>query len=234
MMILNSHRSFFFGNLSESQTCDCFNSARSYCNHCVWLFYLQQSQNTMTAFWISLLYVFIAEMGDKTQLVALAFATRYKSWVVITGVFLATLFVHLFSVFIGEVLGFALPTFWIKLFAGLAFIFFGLWTLRGDSLDDEDKIKTSKFGPLMTVAMTFFLAELGDKTMLMTVTIASEQQSFTAVWLGSTIGMVIADGLAIFAGKMIGKKLPENLISYGAAAIFIFSGIYALYEAFFN
>ena len=185
----------------------------------------------MTAFWISLLFVLVAEMGDKTQLVALAFATRFKAWVVLSAVFVATLVVHLFSVAIGELAGFALPVFWIKIFAGLAFIGFGIWTLRGDELDEEETTG-GRFGPFLTVAVTFFLAELGDKTMLMTVTIASQEKSFVAVWLGSTIGMVIADGLAIIVGKLMGKNLPEKLIKYGAAAIFILSGSYTIYEAF--
>jgi putative Ca2+/H+ antiporter (TMEM165/GDT1 family) len=200
----------------------------------VWLFfiYLQQDRkNLMTAFWISLIYVLVAEMGDKTQLVALAFATRYKATTVMAGVFIATLVVHLFSVFLGEAAGMALPIFWIKLLAGLAFIGFGLWTLRGDEIDDEGS-KSSRFGPLMTVATTFFLAELGDKTMLMTVTVASQYQSFVAVWLGSSIGMVVADGIAIVVGKVMGRNLPEKLIKYGAAIVFILSGIYTLYEAF--
>lgn len=186
----------------------------------------------MTAFWIALIYVMVAEMGDKTQLVALAFATRYKATVVLAGVFIATFVIHLFSVVLGEAAGLALPTFWIQILAGLAFIGFGLWTLRGDEFDDEDKLKTGRFGPLMTVAITFFLAELGDKTMLATITIASQQQSFVAVWLGSTVGMVIADGIAIIVGKVMGKKLPEKLIKYGSAAVFILSGIYSLYQAF--
>jgi putative Ca2+/H+ antiporter (TMEM165/GDT1 family) len=185
----------------------------------------------MTAFWIATIYVLVAEMGDKTQLVALAFATRFKVTVVLAGVFAATLFIHLFSVVIGEAAGMALPVFWIKLFAGIAFIGFGIWTLRGDKFDD-DEVKSGKFGPFMTVAITFFLAELGDKTMLATITIASEQQSFVAVWLGSTVGMVIADGIAIIVGRVMGKKLPEKLIKYGAAAVFIISGIYTLYEAY--
>ena len=95
----------------------------------------------MTAFWISLIYVLVAEMGDKTQLVALAFATRFKASTVLVGVFLATLLIHLFSVFIGEAAGMALPVFWIKLLAGLAFIGFGLWTLRGDEIDDIVEIR---------------------------------------------------------------------------------------------
>lgn len=184
----------------------------------------------MTAFWISLFFVFIAEMGDKTQLVALAFATRYSVKTVLTGVFGATLVIHLLSVFLGEAASWALPTFWIQLLAGLSFIVFGLWTLRGDKLDEGGKKTESRFGPLMTVAATFFLAELGDKTMLATITIASQYQSFVGVWLGSTLGMVVADGLAIIVGRVMGKRLPERVIKYGTAATFILSGVFTLYE----
>lgn len=188
----------------------------------------------MTAFWIALIYVFVAEMGDKTQLVALAFATKFKTLTVLTGVFIATFAVHLISVALGEAVSLALPIFWIKIVAGFSFIFFGLWTLRGDKLDDEEINRKSKLGPLLTVTTTFFLAELGDKTMLATITIASKQKSFIAVWLGSTIGMVLADGLAIIVGKVMGKKLPENLIKYVGAAIFLISGVWTLWEAFQN
>lgn len=185
----------------------------------------------MTAFWIAFFLVLVAEMGDKTQLVALAFATRYPTKTVLAGVFGATLLVHLLSVFIGEAASLALPIIWIKLLAGLSFIFFGLWTLRGDRLEDDEKLAETRFGPLLTVGITFFLAELGDKTMLATITIASQQQSFIGVWIGSTLGMVIADGLAIIVGKVLGKKLPEKLIKFGAALIFILSGVFTLAEA---
>ena len=185
----------------------------------------------MTAFWISLIYVFVAEMGDKTQLVALAFATKYKTITVLAGVFAATFVIHLFSVLLGEAVGFALPVFWIKVVAGISFIIFGLWTLRGDKFDDEEISKKNRFGPFLTVTTTFFIAELGDKTMLATITIASQQQSFVAVWIGSTIGMVLADGLAIIVGKIMGKNLPEKLIKYVGAAIFLISGLWTLWEA---
>lgn len=186
----------------------------------------------MLAFWISLVYVFVAEMGDKTQLVALAFAARYKALTVLAGVFLATFLVHLFSVLLGEAAGYALPVFWIKIIAGLSFIIFGLWTLRGDTLEDETEIVNKKrFGPLVTVATTFFLAELGDKTMLATITIASQQQSFVAVWIGSTVGMVLADAIAIFIGKIMGRNLPEKLIKYVGAGVFLISGLWTLWDA---
>src|SRR5215211_5047329 len=104
----------------------------------------------MAAFWISLIFVLVAEMGDKTQLVALAFATRFKAWIVLAGVFVATLVVHLLSVAIGELAGFALPVFWIRLLAGLAFIGFGIWTLRGDEIDEEETTERVTFGPFLT------------------------------------------------------------------------------------
>ncbi len=183
----------------------------------------------MSAFWIALSLVFAAELGDKTQLVALAFATRYNAWTVLLGVTIATLLVHLVSVGLGEAAGWLLPVWIINAASGLAFIGFGLWTLKGDSLDEEEQSKfAEKFGPLMTVAITFFIAELGDKTMLATVTIASQQKSALAVWLGSTIGMVLSDGLAIWVGTALGKQLPEKSIKYGAAAIFIISGVVTL------
>ena len=185
-------------------------------------------------FILSLFFVFAAEMGDKTQLVALAFATRYAAQTVLLGVFGATLLVHLFSVGLGEIVGLAIPVFWVQVLAGGAFIAFGLWTLRGDELGEDQRFAERRFGPLMTVGTTFFLAELGDKTMLMTVTLASQHHSFVSVWLGSTIGMVLADGLAIIVGRVVGARLPEKLIKYGAAGIFLITGTVTLIEAVSN
>ena len=179
----------------------------------------------MQSFWIATFFVLIAEMGDKTQLVALAFATRYAASTVMAGVFVATLLVHLVSVALGEAATRAVPVFWVQIVSGLAFVAFGIWTLRGDELDGEDEVKEHRWGPFMTVALTFFIAELGDKTMLTTVTIASQQHQFVPVWLGSTVGMVVADGLAIIVGKVMGARLPDRLIRYGAAVIFILTGI---------
>lgn len=183
---------------------------------------------------VSLFYVFAAEMGDKTQLVALAFATRYSAGTVLLGVFGATLAVHLFSVALGEVMGLTIPAFWIEIFAGVAFLGFGLWTLRGDELEEEKDLNRGSYGPLMTVAVAFFLAELGDKTMLMTVTIASKASAFVAVWIGSTLGMVAADGLAIAAGRLLGSRLPEKAIKIGAAAVFLVTGVVTIAGALYG
>jgi putative Ca2+/H+ antiporter (TMEM165/GDT1 family) len=183
------------------------------------------------AFLIATFFVFIAEIGDKTQLVALAFATRFRAATVLAGVFIATLLVHLFSVGIGEAAAFTLPAFWVRLTAGVAFLAFGAWTLRGDEIKEEERKAESRFGPMMTVAISFFIAELGDKTMLMTITLASQQKAFVPVWMGSTVGMVAADGLAIAVGKVLGRQLPERVIRYGAAAIFFASGVWLIWQA---
>jgi putative Ca2+/H+ antiporter (TMEM165/GDT1 family) len=179
----------------------------------------------MVAFWQSLAFITLAEMGDKTQLVSLAFATRFSARIVLAGIFVATLLVHLVSVAIGELLGLMIPTFWVTLAAGLAFVGFGFWTLRGDTLDEDATAKRHRFGPFVTVAIAFFLAELGDKTMLATITLASQLQEWAPVWLGSTLGMVIADGLAILVGIVAGKRLPARAIRFGSAAVFIVSGL---------
>jgi len=185
----------------------------------------------MRAFGIAAFFVFLAEMGDKTQLVALLFATRYKAMTVLAGVFGATFLVHLVSVGLGEAAGTVIPAVWIKLLSGIAFIGFGIWSFYGDKVDEETEMPEHRLGPLMTVAATFFIAELGDKTMLTTITIAGEQRQFAAVWLGSTVGMVAADGIAIAVAKSMQKRLPEKALRYTAAVIFIVSGVVTILSA---
>lgn len=185
----------------------------------------------MVAFWQAVILVFLAEMGDKTQLVSLALATRYGPLTVLGGVALATLAVHLLSVAVGQALGLALPAFWLQLGAGLAFLGFGAWTLRGDRLDDDPAQRGLGLSPLVAVTAAFFLAELGDKTMLATVTIASQHQAFVPVWIGSTLGMVVADGLAIALGVVLGRRLPATAVRLVAAAIFLGFGLWTLARA---
>ena len=179
----------------------------------------------MEGFWLSLFLIFVAEMGDKTQLVALTLASRFNTRVVLAGVLVATLLVHAFSVLLGDLTGKLLPPGWLQILCGLAFVGFGLWTLRGDTAADGNGRLNRLKSPFMIVAVTFFLAELGDKTMLGTVTLAA-QYSPLQVWLGSSLGMVISDGLAIWVGRALGRHLPERAIRIGAAAIFFAVGLY--------
>jgi putative Ca2+/H+ antiporter (TMEM165/GDT1 family) len=183
----------------------------------------------MNAFWLSLAMIFLAELGDKTQLVALTLATRYNAKIVLWGIFWATFLVHVVSAGLGWFMGGLLPTDWIRFIAGLAFIGFGFWTLRGDCVDEEDCKNRRIVSPFWLVFVTFFLAELGDKTMLSTVTLAATH-SFIPVWLGSTIGMVFSDGLAILAGKILGAKLPEKTVKIGASVIFFGFGIFSMIQ----
>ena len=114
------------------------------------------------------------------------------------------------------------------------FVFFALWTLRGDTLTDDEASRAQKAtAPAFFVVMSaFVLAELGDKTMLATITLAADND-WVGVWIGSTLGMVAADGLAIIVGAVAGKHLPERLIQISAAALFLLFGAYMLLENFF-
>jgi len=181
---------------------------------------------------LSFAVIFVAELGDKSQLMALTFATRYRAMPVLIGITIATSVVHAVSVGVGFGLGSALPTGWIALIAGLAFLGFGAWTLRGDSLTDEEKRKAERTtrSAVIAVSVAFFLAELGDKTMLATITLAT-QHGWFGTWLGSTLGMVAADAIAILVGQQLGKRLPEKTVRYGAAALFALFGIWLLVEA---
>ncbi|WDZ83066.1 TMEM165/GDT1 family protein [Micromonospora cathayae] len=186
----------------------------------------------LVALAVSFGVIFVAELGDKSQLMALTFATRFRTVPVLIGITIATAVVHLASVAIGVGLGAALPTGWISLVAGLAFLGFGAWTLRGDTLTEEEKRKAEKSSKsaVLAVGVAFFLAELGDKTMLATITLAT-QYGWFGTWIGSTIGMVAADALAILVGRMLGRKLPEKTIKYGAAVLFAICGLWLILEA---
>lgn len=170
--------------------------------------------------------VFVAELGDKSQLMALTFATRFRVWPVLAGITAATALVHLASVALGAGLGAALPTGWVNVAAAVAFVGFGLWTLHGDTLTEEEQAKAARAVKSVVIAVgtAFFLAELGDKTMLATITLATDYGWF-GTWVGSTLGMVAADALAIVLGRALGKRLPERAIAYGAAALFFVFGI---------
>jgi Ca2+/H+ antiporter, TMEM165/GDT1 family len=180
----------------------------------------------VSAFLVSTLVIFVAELGDKSQLMAMTFAARFRALPVLIGITVATTIVHLASVLLGAAIGAAIPTGPISILAGLAFLGFALWTLRGDELTQAERRKagTTSKAAILAVGTAFFLAELGDKTMLATVALAAGNGSaaaLTGVWAGSTIGMVAADALAIAVGQILGRRLPERVIKYGAAAAFV-------------
>lgn len=182
-----------------------------------------------TAFLISFGVVFVAELGDKSQLMALTFATRYRPVLVLAGITVATAAINAVSVAVGYGLGLALPTRWISVAAGLVFVGFAIWTLL-DTDEDGDVPARAGHSVILTVGSAFLLAELGDKTMLATVTLAS-QNGWAGTWIGATAGMVAAVAIAIAVGRHLGRRLPERAIRLTAAALFAVFGIWLLVDA---
>lgn len=174
--------------------------------------------------------VVLAEMGDKTQLLAMAMATRFPARAVLLGVFLATILNHALAVALGTYLGTSINLNIVQMAAAVSFILFGLWTIRGDSLNGEDKRK-SILGPVMTVAVAFFFVEMGDKTQLATIALAAKYNAPLATLLGTTTGMLIADAIGIYIGVVAGKRIPERLIKWISALIFIAFGYAGLYTS---
>jgi putative Ca2+/H+ antiporter (TMEM165/GDT1 family) len=186
----------------------------------------------MPAFFVSFVLIFFAELGDKSQLVALWFATRYRWWLVLAGVSVATLVVHLGSTALGESLGSLLPESLLLIVVALSFFVFAAWGLRGDRIDEPtQRVTESGIRALGVITTAFFLSELGDKTQLATITIAGDQDSFVGVWLGSTLGMVAADALAIAGGTMVGRRLSQRTTAVVAALLFGVFGALALVRA---
>jgi len=185
----------------------------------------------LDAFLLSFVVIFVAELGDKSQLMALAFATRYRAIDVLVGISLATLVVHLGSVVLGATIAAALPTEAIAVIGGIAFFVFAAWTLRGDTLGEDEAARAARptRSVILAIGTAFFLAELGDKTMLATITLATREEAI-GTWLGSTAGMIAADAIAIAIGRWLGTRLPERTVRYVAAALFVLFGVALIAE----
>ena len=181
------------------------------------------------AFFVAFGVIFVAELGDKSQLMAMAFAARYRPFPVLAGIALGAAAMFALSVAVGAVLGVALPTRAINIVAGLAFLGFAAWTLRGDDDEDEEAPELSNRSVVGATAGAFLVAELGDKTMLAAITLASTN-GLVGTWSGATLGMVAADALAIVVGAVLGKRLPARAIQIGAAVLFVVFGLALIVE----
>jgi putative Ca2+/H+ antiporter (TMEM165/GDT1 family) len=216
-------------------------------------------------FLVAFILIMIGELADKSQLLALLLATRYKWWQVLIGIFIATFVVHFFTTLVGMFVGRSIPPGVIPWMTGILFIGFGIWTLLGDKVDDEEADKGARFGPIIATTIAFFLAELGDKTQIMTLAISvdpggalleylkgagptvqswlamagspenvSTMGRFWAVTMGSTVGMVVADAIAIGIGRLLGRNLPELLMRRVSGVIFIVFGVLSIGSVLFG
>ncbi len=183
----------------------------------------------MIAFWMTLGLATLAELGDRTQLLTLAFATRYSMRTVALGVVVGGVTVQVLPVVVGHSLGVVLPMPLVQTVAGLIFLAFAVLMFRARNGKDKRAEAPSRLPPVAMVAGTFFLAELGDKTQLTTLALASQwPQEAVYVWLGSVLGLLAANVLAIGTGRFLGDRLAPGLIRTGAAVIFAGIGLVAL------
>jgi Ca2+/H+ antiporter, TMEM165/GDT1 family len=181
----------------------------------------------MESLFAALGLVFLAELGDKTQLVAVGFGARYRLAPVLTGVVIGYSVSTLLSVLIGGVLGATLPTRAIGIGGGILFLGFALWNLRED--DDEpdeapEGLATGDRSIVLSVAVAMFVAELGDKTMLATATLAA-QGNPVLVWIGATIGICLSGAVGVLLGRSVGARLPERAIRIGSSLLFAVFGV---------
>ena len=176
--------------------------------------------------------IFVAEFGDKSQLLILAFATRYPWRPIVLGLVLAAAVVQGISVVIGAAMGAILPAELVAIVSGLAFVVVAAWTLLGGDDDAEADAARSPMpragiGLVAMVAGTFVLAELGDKTMLATFALAASQGA-VATWIGSVIGEVAANLVAVVVGRQLGTRLSPRAVRIGSAALFAIAGVLIL------
>jgi Ca2+/H+ antiporter, TMEM165/GDT1 family len=171
----------------------------------------------------------LAELGDKSQLLALSFAARYRWWQVLVGVAVAATSLLGVAAALGGALGAALPERTIAIVGGLLFLGFAVWTLAVDEPDHEPEEGRSHRSVLATVVAAFILAELGDKTMIGTAALSSTRGS-VAVWLGASLGMTVASGAAILVGRVLHRQLPAHRLHQLSGLAFAAFGVLLLVE----
>lgn len=181
----------------------------------------------MDAFFSSVGLVALSEMGDKTQLLAFALAARYRRpWTVMLGILIATVLNHALAAWLGVVAASWLSPQVMAWVLTVSFLGFAVWMLKPDELDDDEV--SARWGPLLTTIVVFFVAEMGDKTQLATVALGAKYAQAWLVIAGTTLGMLIADGLAVVLGETLKDKVPFALLRYASAALFGLMGLASL------
>ncbi|MFI4889860.1 MAG: TMEM165/GDT1 family protein [Steroidobacterales bacterium] len=185
----------------------------------------------MEAFLVSLTGIAIAEVGDRTQLLSLVLAARFrKPWPIIAGVLCATLINHGVAAWLGSRLGVLLQPAVLDAAVGISMVAMGLWALRPDELSDEAPLR-SRGSVFVATLIAFFLAETGDKTQIATLALGAAYPNLWAVIGGSTSGMLLANAPVVFFGSAFAGRLPLRAMRYGAAALFLVLGCVFVWRA---
>ncbi len=186
--------------------------------------------HTMEAFLISTSVVALAEMGDKTQLLSLVLAARFrKPWPIVAGIFVATLVNHALAGAVGAWITSYLGENAMRWILGLSFIAMAVWMLIPDKLDEDEVSGHSRWGVFGTTLVAFFLAEMGDKTQIATVMLAAKYNAYLWVVAGTTLGMMLANAPVVWLGDKLVKRVPIRLVHVVSAVIFLVLGVLALF-----
>ena len=186
-------------------------------------------RTAMEAFFVSALVVAVGEIGDKTQLLALLLAARFRRPLpIVAGILVATLLNHTLAGALGGWIRAAVSPEVLRWGLGASFLAIAGWALRPDELEERESAPLGRFGVFAVTAVAFFLAEIGDKTQIATVALAARFDSLPAVVAGTTTGMLIADVPAVLLGERASLKLPFKAIRYVAAALFAALGVAVL------
>jgi len=184
----------------------------------------------MEALLTSTAVVALAEIGDKTQLLAILLATRFrKPLPVILGIFAATIANHFLAALLGSQVSAILDGHWFRYLIATSFIAMGIWTLIPDKIDELDD-KPARFGAFVTTLIAFFLVEMGDKTQIATIALGANFHDVVLVTIGTTIGMMLANVPAVFAGHKLLDHVPLHVVRMIAASLFIVIGIWVVLE----
>ena len=183
----------------------------------------------LEAFLVSAAVVALGELGDKTQLLALFLSARYRRpWPIVAGILVATLANHTVAGFVGSWVRNTVPAGVLRWLLALSFFAVAAWALKPDTLDETDAPPPSRWGVFGVTAVSFFLAEIGDKTQVATAMLAAKFDSLAAVVAGTTLGMMIVDVPTVFLGRAAGRRIPFRALRIAAALLFVGLGLWVL------
>jgi Ca2+/H+ antiporter, TMEM165/GDT1 family len=190
---------------------------------------LRVSIRRMEAFLVSTGIVALAEMGDKTQLLALLLAARFRRpWPIVWGILVATLANHALAGALGAWVTTFLGPVALRWVLGVSFIAMAVWMLIPDKLDEADAATAPRLGVFATTLVAFFLAEMGDKTQIATVMLAARYNAFVWVVAGTTLGMMLANAPVVWLGERITRRVPIRAVHVTSAVVFLALGLFAL------